>query len=114
MCDRPGDASDCGRMQSRSERDRALKAETQARTEADNARRSAAESEAVGTFLEDNLLAAARPAGQEGGLGPSVTIREAVVAAQPKIGEAFRDQPTVEAAVRRPWGRPIITWVIRP
>jgi eukaryotic-like serine/threonine-protein kinase len=86
--------------QARSERDRALKAEIQARNDAGSARRSAAESDAVRTFLENNLLAAARPAGQEGGLGPGVTIREAVVAAGPKIGEAFKDQPAIEAAIR--------------
>ena len=46
------------------------------------------------------MLAAARPEGQEGGLGKDVTIRKAVDAAEPKIAAAFRDQPTVEASVR--------------
>jgi serine/threonine protein kinase/tetratricopeptide (TPR) repeat protein len=83
---------------------RALAAETKARndtTEAlgqsEAARRRA---EAVLGFLKDDVLAAARPEGQEGGLGVAVTVRKAVDAAEPKIAEAFRDQPLVEAEVR--------------
>jgi serine/threonine protein kinase/tetratricopeptide (TPR) repeat protein len=90
--------------QARSERDHALKAETQARAEADNAQRSATESKAVRTFLENDLLAAARPAGQEGGLGPNATIRQAVDAARPRISQAFKDQPVIEAALRSTLG----------
>jgi serine/threonine protein kinase/tetratricopeptide (TPR) repeat protein len=90
--------------QASSERDRALTAEAQARNEADKAKRAAAESEAVRKFLEDHLLAAARPQGQEGGLGTSATIRQAVDAARPKIAAAFADQPLTEAAVRMTLG----------
>ena len=56
--------------------------------------------EAVLGFLKDDVLAAARPEGQEGGLGVDVTVRKAVDAAEPKIAEAFKDQPIVEADVR--------------
>ena len=52
------------------------------------------------SFLKDDVLAAARPEGQEGGLGMDVTVRKAVDAAEPKIAEAFKDQPVVEADVR--------------
>ena len=90
--------------QTGSERDRALRAEAQARTEADNATRSAAESEAVRKFLEDDLLAAARPEGQDGGLGRDATIRQAVNRVRPKIAGAFKDQPAIEAAVRNTLG----------
>ncbi|HKI17196.1 MAG TPA: tetratricopeptide repeat protein, partial [Isosphaeraceae bacterium] len=62
--------------------------------------RSAAESKAVLTFVEDQFLVAARPKGEEGGLGKDVTLRQAVDAAEPKIAGAFPDQPIVEALVR--------------
>jgi eukaryotic-like serine/threonine-protein kinase len=87
-----------------SERDRARRAEAEARTEAESARRSAAESEAVRKFLEDDLLAAARPAGQGGGLGKDATIRQAVDRVRPHIAAAFKNQPTIEAAVRSTLG----------
>jgi serine/threonine protein kinase/tetratricopeptide (TPR) repeat protein len=83
---------------------RAMTAEAQARTEAENARRSAAESEAVRKFLENDLLAAARPEGQGGGLGKNATIRQAVDAARPRIATAFKNEPLIEAAVRHTLG----------
>src|SRR5262249_38487273 len=45
-----------------------------------------------------------RPEGQEGGLGKDVTIRKAIDAAEPKIADAFRDQPAVEASIREALG----------
>jgi eukaryotic-like serine/threonine-protein kinase len=56
--------------------------------------------EAVLTFLRDDVFAATRPEGRGGGLGKDVTVREAVNAAEPKIAEAFKDQPIIEAEVR--------------
>ena len=56
--------------------------------------------EAVLKFLKDDVLAATRPEGQEGGLGRDVTVRKAIDAAEPKIAGAFKDQPIVEAEVR--------------
>jgi tetratricopeptide (TPR) repeat protein len=83
---------------------RALAAETKAKNDAtealgqsEDARKRA---EAVLGFLKDDVLATARPEGQEGGLGVEVTVRRAVEAAEPKIAGAFRDQPLVEADVR--------------
>ena len=46
--------------------------------------------EAVLGFLKDDVLAAARPEGQEGGLGVEVTVRKAVDAAEPKIAESVQ------------------------
>ncbi len=83
---------------------RAVRAEAQARTEAENAKRSAAESEAVRNFLENGLLSAARPEGENGGLGRNVTIRQAVDAVRPQIAEAFKGQPLIEAAVHTTLG----------
>jgi eukaryotic-like serine/threonine-protein kinase len=56
--------------------------------------------EAVLAFLKDDVLAAARPEGQEGGLGKDVTVRGAVDAAVARIAGSFQGQPTVEAEVR--------------
>ncbi len=69
--------------------------------ESEAARRRA---EAVLDFLKDDVLAAARPEGQDGGLGEDVTVRKAVDAAEPKVAEAFKDQPIVEAAIRYTFG----------
>jgi serine/threonine protein kinase len=78
----------------------ATRAEVRAKAESEKARRAASEAQAVLNFFQDRVLAAARPEGQEGGLGKDVTIRQAVDAAEPKIASAFREQPTVEASVR--------------
>jgi serine/threonine protein kinase len=75
-----------------------------AREQEAQARRSAAESEAVLKFFRDRVLSAARPEGRERGLGKDVTIRRAVDAAEPKIAAAFCDQPTVEASIRNALG----------
>jgi serine/threonine protein kinase len=74
--------------------------ETKAKEQEAQARHSAAESEAVLKFFQDHVLSAARPEGQEGGLGKDVTIRKAIDAAAPKIAASFKDQPTVEASIR--------------
>jgi len=86
----------------------ALIAETKAK---DDTQKSLAESqearkraEAVLGFLKNDVLAAARPEGQEGGLGVEVTVRKAIDAAEPKIAGAFKDQPIVEAEVRNTLG----------
>jgi serine/threonine protein kinase/Tfp pilus assembly protein PilF len=64
----------------------------------------AAESEAVLAFFREQVLAAARPEGDEGGLGVHATVRDAVRAAEPKIAGAFADRPLVEAAIRAALG----------
>jgi eukaryotic-like serine/threonine-protein kinase len=72
--------------------------------EEQQARRSAAESEAVLNFFQEQVLSAARPEGQEGGLGKDVTIRKAIDASEPKIAAAFKDQPAAEASIRHTLG----------
>jgi tetratricopeptide (TPR) repeat protein len=79
---------------------RAERAEGIARAEGEHARESAAEAEAVLKFFQDQVLAAGRPEGQQGGLGKDVTLRQAVDAAEPRIAAAFRDRPLIEASVR--------------
>jgi tetratricopeptide (TPR) repeat protein/tRNA A-37 threonylcarbamoyl transferase component Bud32 len=87
---------------------RALDAETKAKEAATEALAKSEESrkraEAVLGFLKDDVLAAARPEGQEGGLGVDATVRKAVDAAEPKIVVAFKDQPIVEAEIRNTLG----------
>jgi serine/threonine protein kinase/tetratricopeptide (TPR) repeat protein len=89
------------------QRDRALKAEGEARTsekkalqQEQEARQAEQQARAVLSFFQDTVLAAARPKEQAGGLGSDVTIRAAVDAAEPQIAEAFREQPLVEARIR--------------
>jgi tetratricopeptide (TPR) repeat protein len=51
-------------------------------------------------FVEDRVFAAARPKGQDGGLGKDVTLRDALVASLPALAMDFADQPLVEARLR--------------
>jgi tetratricopeptide (TPR) repeat protein len=60
-----------------------------------------AETKAVLNFLENRVLAAARPEGQEGGLGRDVTLRKAVEAAVPFVEKSFADQPLIQARLRQ-------------
>src|SRR5262249_57161297 len=65
------------------------------------ARAREAETRAVLEFVEQRVLAAARPKGQEGGLGHEVTLRQAIDAALPFVAEGLAAQPLVEAQLRR-------------
>jgi eukaryotic-like serine/threonine-protein kinase len=68
------------------------------------ARAAEAEVRAVLGFFENNLLAAARPKDQQGGLGVDVTIRAALDKAEQQISKAFHDKPLVENAIRKTLG----------
>jgi serine/threonine protein kinase len=59
-----------------------------------------AETRAVLHFVQSKVFAAARPRGQEGGLGRDVSLRRAVEAALPFVDQCFRDQPLIEARLR--------------
>ncbi len=61
---------------------------------------SQAETQAVLDFVEKRVFAAARPEGQDGGLGSDVKLRDAVLAALPSMESVFLDQPLVEARLR--------------
>jgi tetratricopeptide (TPR) repeat protein len=60
------------------------------------------EMRAVLGFVEDRVLAAARPAR---GLGPAVTLRQALDAALPAVTEDFALQPLIEARLRQTLGQ---------
>src|SRR5262249_48662534 len=69
------------------------------------------ETRAVLEFVENRILSAARPKGQEGGLGPGVTVRDAVVASLPALEAGLADQPLIEARIRLTLGRTV--WLLR-
>jgi tetratricopeptide (TPR) repeat protein len=58
------------------------------------------ETKAVLDFVENRIFAAARPEGQAGGLGRTVTLRRAVEAALPYVAQSFTNQPLIEARLR--------------
>jgi serine/threonine protein kinase/tetratricopeptide (TPR) repeat protein len=80
----------------------AAEAENQAKEQAETRE---AETQAVLGFVEDKILAAARPLGQAGGLGHDVTLRRAVEAAIPYVATSFSDQPLIEARLRATLGK---------
>jgi serine/threonine protein kinase len=86
-----GNAEGKRRQEAEAQRERAVQAEREAL--------------AVLDFFRTKVLAAARPQGQEGGLGTDVTVRAAVQAVETEIGRAFADQPGVEAAIRYTLGQ---------
>ena len=64
----------------------------------------ARESQAILDFVENKVFAAARPEGQQGGLGRDVTLRKAVEAALPFVETSFPNQPLIEARLRMTLG----------
>jgi tetratricopeptide (TPR) repeat protein len=77
---------------------------TRAEAREKEARDKEAEAKAVLGFVENKILAAARPKGQEGGLGYDVTLRQALEASIPQIAHSFKGRPAVEGAVRLTMG----------
>jgi tetratricopeptide (TPR) repeat protein len=75
-------------------------AEHEARQQRDAAAARESETNAVLAFVEDKVFAAARPKGQDGGLGREVRLRQVVEAALPFVEKSFRDQPLIEAKLR--------------
>ncbi len=63
-----------------------------------------AETEAVLGFMENQVLAADRPKGLDGGLGPDVTLHAAINAALPVVEKTFTNQPLTEARLRMSLG----------
>ena len=80
----------------------AAKAEKQAK---DDAVARETETKAVLDFMEEKVIAAARPKGEEGGLGLDVTLRRALEAAMPSVDKGFRNQPLIEARLHLTLGQ---------
>jgi eukaryotic-like serine/threonine-protein kinase len=70
----------------------------------ETAEKREAETTAVLKFVVDKVIAAARPKGQEGGLGRDVKLREAVEAAVPFVDASFTNEPLIEARLRMTLG----------
>jgi serine/threonine protein kinase len=62
------------------------------------------ETKAVLEFVENKVIAAARPKGQEGGQGYDVKLADAIQAALPFVEKGFPAQPLIEARLRRTMG----------
>jgi serine/threonine protein kinase/tetratricopeptide (TPR) repeat protein len=91
---------------------RAKRAETLARNnlgkaekQEASARKSAAQAQAIVNFFRDKVIAAARPTGQDGGLGRDVKLRDALDHAEASIAGRFLDEPDVEASIRDALGQ---------
>jgi serine/threonine protein kinase len=80
----------------------AFSSETEAKRQA-NAKE--AETRAVLDFVEKRIMAAPRPKGEAGGLGTSITVRQAVEAALPFVAGRFQEQPLTEARLRMTLGK---------
>jgi serine/threonine protein kinase len=63
-----------------------------------------AETRAVLDFVENRILAAARPKNQEGGQGYDVKLADAVKVALPFVDKGFPGQPLIEARLRTTMG----------
>lgn len=98
------DAEEKQRRAAELQRDRALKAEQELRAAKEQAEAKEAAAAAVLDFLSTRILAAARPEGQEGGLGQGVTLRRAIEASLPFVSQAFASQPLSEARLRMTLG----------
>jgi serine/threonine protein kinase/tetratricopeptide (TPR) repeat protein len=99
----------------RRERDRAVDAEGKAqaslvklREEQKKTKQSESEALAVLEFFKTKVLAAARPKGEEGGLGIDATIRAAVDSSALGIEKSFAGQPALEASIRDTLGQSYI------
>jgi tetratricopeptide (TPR) repeat protein/predicted Ser/Thr protein kinase len=90
---------------------RAAEAEQREKAEAARAEavRKEEEAEAVVKFFERRVLAAARPRGQERGLGHDVTLRDVLAAAVPALDGGFEGHPLVEARLRMTLSRTFAT-----
>jgi serine/threonine-protein kinase len=76
----------------------------QAQTMEAEARDKQAEAKAVLGFVQEKILAAARPEGILGGLGREVTLRKALESSLMAVESSFQGRPLVEAAVRMALG----------
>jgi hypothetical protein len=100
MALRARDAAEQARDAELRQREQAVAERRRAEASEDQAKKAEQEAKAVLEFIENRVFAAARPEGQEGGLGKDVTLRKGIDAALPGIAEAFKDQPLVEASLR--------------
>src|SRR5262249_48330904 len=85
-----------------------IEAENQAELARKNEKRAnerQAETKAVLDFVENKILAAARPKNEEGGMGYDVKLADAVKAVLPFVDRSFTAKPLIEARLRMTMGR---------
>ena len=82
-------------------------AEVRAVKDRDLARGAVADSNAFNSFVIDSILTASLPEKERDGLGKSITLADAIAAAEPSLETAFADRPVAEARARRTIAR---TW----
>jgi eukaryotic-like serine/threonine-protein kinase len=88
---------------------RALKAERTATAAAAAAEESEKDTQAFSRFLVEDVLAAARPEGWNGGQGVTTTVRRSLDEAAGKVGERFEGKPRAEAVARHALGETYYT-----
>jgi serine/threonine protein kinase len=101
------DAEAQQRQEAEQQRDRALKAEREAKAAEKRAGEEQTIAQAVNNFLRRDLLRqVGREAQADAGFqpDPDVKVRTLLDRASAKVGERFKDQPRVEAAVRQTIG----------
>ncbi len=93
-----------GLIEARRQRDTAETAVVAEKNAKVTAESREAETRAVLKFVENQVFAAARPEGQDGGLGRGVTLRKAIEAAVPFVEKSFANEPLIEARLRMTLG----------
>jgi serine/threonine protein kinase len=93
-----------GLVEARRQRNAAESAATAEKEAKEAVQKREAETQAVLEFVENKVFAAARPEGQEGGLGRDVTLRRALDAALPFVAKSFSEQPLIDARLRMTLG----------
>jgi tetratricopeptide (TPR) repeat protein len=87
------------RQKAQQEQQKAEQERQKAQQEQQKAEQALAGTRAINSFLRKEVLRAARPRGNQGGLGRNATLRQVIDAAAPKISQAFGGQPRLEADV---------------
>ena len=93
-----------GWIESRRQRDASAVSALSEKRAKESALAREAESKAILEFVEQKVFAAARPQGQDGGLGRDVTMRQAMESAQSQLESSLPDQPIIEAKLRNTIG----------
>ncbi|HMP01293.1 MAG TPA: serine/threonine-protein kinase [Gemmatales bacterium] len=93
------------RNEKEAQRQKAADQEQKALAHAAAEQRARETTDAVLEFVEERVMASARPLDQEGGLGPDVKLADAIKSALPHLEETLQHQPLVEARLRRTMGR---------
>ena len=100
------DKQEIGKQWQRAENNatEALKAGDLARRNEADAKDKLDQTTRIKNFLLEEVLAAARAEGERGGKAWNITLREALIAAEPSIAQRFHGKPLLEAEIRHELG----------